>query len=187
MQLVMLDLIQSHIIGWTCYQKLKPVTIQTQCPMRVIMAHIYCDNVCLVCLPLLSWLYKLARSKVTSLFFLVDRSVIKFNAKAFIDPVGYFEEEESPKAIRRYIKQLFDETHDFQMHKGTSAAMHRNVATVTALTSYLDRIVWASGSAKFKDYTRRFVRRFVGTYNGVLRVFPGAPLPTNFDHVTRPW
>ena len=119
--------------------------------------------------------------------FLLDRSVIKLSANAFVDPAGYFEEEENPTAIRRYMKQLHDEIHNFQIHKDKAAAIRRNVPTTATVTSYLDRIVWGSGSTKFKHYSTRFVRRFVATYTGVLRMFPGAPLPTNFDHVTRPW
>ena len=111
--------------------------------------------------------------------------MLKLNAKAFVDPAGYFEEEERPSAIRRYLKQLYDESHNFQMYKGKG--LHKNIPSIALLTSNLDRIVWNSGSAKFKEYTTKFVRRFVGTYDGVLRIFPGAPLPTNFDHVTRPW
>ena len=36
----------------------------------------------------------------------LDRSVIQLSAKAFKDPSGYFEEEDSPGAVRRYSKQL---------------------------------------------------------------------------------
>lgn len=36
----------------------------------------------------------------------LDRSVIQLSAKAFRDPSGYFEEEDSLSAVRRYSKQL---------------------------------------------------------------------------------
>ena len=38
--------------------------------------------------------------------FSLDRSVIQLSAKAFRDPSGYFEDEESLSAVRRYAKQL---------------------------------------------------------------------------------
>ncbi|XP_068758556.1 VWFA and cache domain-containing protein 1-like [Montipora capricornis] len=116
-----------------------------------------------------------------------DRSAVKLSAKAFVDPAEYFEEQDRLEAVRLYSKQLLGETQSVRIREGEVYAMKQNMPIVAILTSYFDRMVWGSGSAKFKRYTARFVRRFVGTYNGVLRVFPAAPLPTNFDHLTRPW
>lgn len=116
-----------------------------------------------------------------------DRSAVKFSAKAFVNPAEYFEEDERLEAVRLYSKQLFEETQSGGNHEGQKRPIHRNMPMVAILTSYFDRMVWGAGSQKFKGYTIRFVRRYVGTYSGVLRVFPPAPLPTTFDHVTRPW
>ena len=40
--------------------------------------------------------------------FFLDRSVIQLSAKAFRDPSGYFEDDESPTAVRSYAKQLLN-------------------------------------------------------------------------------
>ncbi|XP_074608634.1 VWFA and cache domain-containing protein 1-like isoform X2 [Acropora palmata] len=117
----------------------------------------------------------------------LDRSAVKFSAKAFVNPADYFAEQERLEAVRLYSKQLFQETRPGGTHDGQEPPIDRNMPIVAILTSYFDRMVWGSGSEKFKRFTTRFVRRYVGTYSGVLRVFPAAPLPTTFDHTTRPW
>lgn len=116
-----------------------------------------------------------------------DRSAVKFSAKAFVNPADYFEEQERLEAVRLYSKQLFQETRPGGTQDSQEPPIDRNMPIVAILTSYFDRMVWGSGSEKFKRFTTRFVRRYVGTYSGVLRVFPAAPLPTTFDHTTRPW
>lgn len=109
---------------------------------------------------------------------LLDRSVIKFSTRALQDPSKYLEKEDSPEVVREYVEELIGR---FRHSEHSEAFTEEALVTVT-LTSLMDE-TWFNQN----EYLTRFVRRYIGTYNGVLRLFPGAPLPTNFDHVSRPW
>lgn len=110
-----------------------------------------------------------------------DRSVVKFSAKAFIDPANYLEVAENATAVREYVRELRSFLY---LHKAGDKFDVNQIMTAV-LTSRVDE-AWLSRENQDK-YLRKFVRRYIGTYNGVLRLFPGAPLPPNFDHTTRSW
>ena len=107
--------------------------------------------------------------------------MIKFSAKAFGDPSGYLEAADSADAIREYINEIKDTVY----HAVDSDVFPLDSIITTMLTSLVDE-TWLSRDNQ-KQYLKKFVRRYIGTYNGVLRMFPGAPLPANFDHTSRPW
>ena len=112
---------------------------------------------------------------------LLDRSVIKFSTRALQKPSKYLEDEDSPKAVKEYVRELMG-----RFHRAEETKIFNEEAIVTALlTSAVDK-TWLE-SENHMNHLTRFVRRYIGTYNGVLRLFPGAPLPTNFDHASRPW
>ena len=113
--------------------------------------------------------------------FALDRSVVKFSTKALQNPSKYLEDEDSAKAVKEYLEQLRGRAH----HSEESEVFTEDAVVTAMLTSFMDE-TWFSSVNK-KESLRKFVRRYIGTYNGVLRLFPGAPLPTNFDHVSRPW
>ena len=113
--------------------------------------------------------------------FLLDRSVIKFSSKALEDPAKYLEVEESAQAIKEYVEQLIGRAHFSE----ESEVFDEDAVVTAILTSLMDE-TWFT-AVNQRDYLRKFVRRYIGTYNGVLRLFPGAPLPTKFDHISRPW
>lgn len=115
------------------------------------------------------------------LVFSLDRSVIKFSTKAFEDPPGYLDAEESAKAIKHYSEQMKGRAYQSE----ESDVFSEDAVVSAMLTSLVDE-TWFS-AVNQKEYLRKFVRRYIGTYNGVLRLFPGAPLPSNFDHISRPW
>ena len=114
-------------------------------------------------------------------FFSSDRSVVKFSAMAFIDPANYIEVAENATAVREYVRELRSFLY---LHKAGDKFDVNKIMTAV-LTSRADE-AWLSRENQDK-YLRKFVRRYIGTYNGVLRLFPGAPLPPNFDHTTRSW
>ena len=107
--------------------------------------------------------------------------MIKFSTKAFEDPSAYLEAEDSAKAIKEYVEQMIGRA----FHSEDSEVFAEDAVVTAMLTSLLDE-TWFT-AVNQKEYLRKFVRRYIGTYNGVLRLFPGAPLPTNFDHISRPW
>ena len=114
-------------------------------------------------------------------FFISDRSVIKFTAKAFKEPANYLEAADNATAVRDYVREL----HSFLYLHKAGDKFDVNPIMTAVLTSLLDE-TWLS--RRNQDINlRKFVRRYIGTYNGVLRMFPGAPLPPNFDHTTRSW
>lgn len=113
--------------------------------------------------------------------FPLDRSVIKFSKKALQDPSKYLEVEDNPKAVKEYVEQLIGRVR----HSEESEVFTEEALVTALLTSLMDE-TWLKPDNR-KEHLTRFVRRYIGTYNGVLRLFPGAPLPTNFDHTSRPW
>ena len=111
----------------------------------------------------------------------LDRSVIKFSPKALGNPSKYLEDEESAKAVKEYAGQLIGRAY----YSEESEVFNEDAVVTAILTSLMDE-TWFTRLNQ-EEYFKRFVRRYIGTYNGVLRLFPGAPLPTNFDHISRPW
>lgn len=107
--------------------------------------------------------------------------MIKFSVKAFEDPPAFLEGEENAKAIKHYVNQMRGRAY----HSEESSAFSDEAVVTAMLTSLVDETWFATVNKK--EFLRKFVRRYIGTYNGVLRMFPGAPLPTNFDHISRPW
>ena len=112
---------------------------------------------------------------------LLDRSVIKFSTRALEDPSKYLEDEDNPKAVKEYVEELIGRV----FHSETNAIFDTTAIVTATLTSIMDQ-TWLD-SENQREHLTRFVRRYIGTYNGVLRLFPGAPLPTNFYHVSRSW
>lgn len=124
------------------------------------------------------------RSKLQRISFFVsriDRSVIKFSTKALQNPAKYLEVEESSQAVKEYVKQLKGRAHFSEQNE----VFDEDTVVTALLTSVMDE-TWFT-AVNQREHLAKFVRRYIGTYNGVLRLFPGAPLPTNFDHISRPW
>ena len=107
--------------------------------------------------------------------------MIKFSSKAFKDASKYLEDEESAKAVEVYVGEMIGRAR----YSEESEVFTEDAVQTAILTSLIDE-TWLNRVHQ-KESLRKFVRRYIGTYNGVLRLFPGAPLPTNFDHIFRPW
>ncbi|XP_048585856.1 VWFA and cache domain-containing protein 1 [Nematostella vectensis] len=105
-----------------------------------------------------------------------DKAVVKFSAKAFLNPPEYLDVEENPTLIEKYMN------HANQGHQETMflPGIVQTAKLSKGLVNY-----WIHG--EHKQYLSQIPRRFFGSANGVLRFFPGEPLPRNYDHCSRHW
>ncbi|EDO26777.1 predicted protein, partial [Nematostella vectensis] len=104
------------------------------------------------------------------------KAVVKFSAKAFLNPPEYLDVEENPTLIEKYMN------HANQGHQETMflPGIVQTAKLSKGLVNY-----WIHG--EHKQYLSQIPRRFFGSANGVLRFFPGEPLPRNYDHCSRHW
>ncbi|KAK3737749.1 hypothetical protein QZH41_017207, partial [Actinostola sp. cb2023] len=104
------------------------------------------------------------------------KSVVQFSAKAFRTPSEYLDVDEKPANITQYLNYI---------NHGKGPNMFQSgIAGTARMVGFLDRLWIHTG---YQEYFTQIPRRFFGTFNGVLRFFPGEPLPSTYDHSNRHW
>ncbi|XP_031568656.1 VWFA and cache domain-containing protein 1-like [Actinia tenebrosa] len=104
-----------------------------------------------------------------------DKSTIKFSPRAFNDPSEYLDSEETPSKITSYMNDLIHK------HRKTFPS---GIAETAKIGVSLEKL-WVH--SHHKKCLAQIPRRFFGTINGVLKFFPGEPLPQSYDHSNRHW
>ncbi|XP_033726771.1 VWFA and cache domain-containing protein 1-like [Pecten maximus] len=104
-----------------------------------------------------------------------DFSVVMLTPGAFKDPVNYLNTYETRQMIENYESFL----------RGTTSlnpGLRDSVINTVTLT-YQAEQMWKTN----QQQEELVVWRYIGTTDGVMRLYPGAQLPKNYDHTRRPW
>ncbi|XP_069121602.1 VWFA and cache domain-containing protein 1-like isoform X2 [Argopecten irradians] len=104
-----------------------------------------------------------------------DFSIAMLTPGAFRDPVKYINTEETTSIIQSYESFLRGST-------TVNPGFKDSVLDSVALT-YQAETIWKRST----DQAELVVWRYIGTTDGVMRLYPGAQLPKNYDHTRRPW
>lgn len=104
-----------------------------------------------------------------------DKSAVKFSPKAFSDPSEYLDSDETSTKINTYIKEL---------QAKHSKTFLPGIAETAKIGVSLEKL-WVH--SHHKKCLAQIPRRFFGTISGVLKFFPGEPLPQSYDHSNRHW
>ncbi|XP_006816303.1 VWFA and cache domain-containing protein 1-like, partial [Saccoglossus kowalevskii] len=108
-----------------------------------------------------------------------DHSTVKFSPDAFRDPKYYISNEEDINIVQLYTQYMNDITGHIP-----SDLFKESVRAAVVATAITEEI-WKNAS---QYDSRQFITAyFIGTDNGVFRIFPGQQLGNSYDHATRPW
>ncbi|KAJ7370742.1 hypothetical protein OS493_030162 [Desmophyllum pertusum] len=111
----------------------------------------------------------------------IDRSVIKFSAKAFVDSSGYLEADDSKKAIQGYVDQMKGIVYRYQQ----SDVFTKDTVITAMLTSMADD-TWFS-TVNQKKYLRKFCASLHRNLQWCLARVSRSTSTNEFDHISRPW
>ncbi|XP_063407199.1 VWFA and cache domain-containing protein 1-like [Mytilus trossulus] len=105
-----------------------------------------------------------------------DKSVVMLTPGAFLEPFNYLDVEETKAMITKY--------EDFLTGKNVLNNPGLKESILNSVSStYPAESIWKSS----RELSEFVVWRYIGTADGVMRLYPGVELPKNYDHTRRAW
>ncbi|XP_053377482.1 VWFA and cache domain-containing protein 1-like isoform X2 [Mercenaria mercenaria] len=104
-----------------------------------------------------------------------DKSAVMITAGGFINPSLYLETEETDHETEKYTNFITGKT---GQNPGFKPSI---INSVTA--SYKAEEIWRNNP----EAGKMVIWRYIGTTDGVMRMYPAVQLPKNYDHTRRPW
>ncbi|XP_021351428.1 VWFA and cache domain-containing protein 1-like isoform X1 [Mizuhopecten yessoensis] len=104
-----------------------------------------------------------------------DYSITMLTPGAFKDPINYLNTEETKAIVTVYENFLRGTT-------TTNPGLKDSVTNSVTLT-YQAEQMWKAN----QEQEQLVLWRYIGTTDGIMRLYPGAQLPKNYDHTRRPW
>ncbi|XP_006817010.2 VWFA and cache domain-containing protein 1-like, partial [Saccoglossus kowalevskii] len=108
-----------------------------------------------------------------------DHSTVKFSPNAFIEPKKYASGKETSALVEHYTEYMNDVTEII-----TSNVLKENIRDTVVATAKIEDIWKEASRSEANQYIAAY---FMGTDNGVFRLYPGERLDVHYDHTTRPW
>ncbi|XP_078487608.1 VWFA and cache domain-containing protein 1-like [Ciona intestinalis] len=108
-----------------------------------------------------------------------DQSSVMLSPRAYQHPSQYLSKSETAADVTS-LK-------NYMLGTGPNTANVKNsIRNVVYATSKLEQL-WTEISGASQELQREILWRYIGTKEGVFRMYPGTELPKNFDPVVRPW
>uniref|UniRef100_A0ABM0MXQ2 VWFA and cache domain-containing protein 1-like n=1 Tax=Saccoglossus kowalevskii TaxID=10224 RepID=A0ABM0MXQ2_SACKO len=107
-----------------------------------------------------------------------EQSAVKFGPEAFLDPAQYLEIEEQEYIVNSYSNYMNDNTGTAVNH------FFKDGIKDTVVGTHVVDDIWVNDVSGIELYT---LLRYIGTYDGVFRMYPGVKLKKKYDPTTRPW
>ncbi|XP_071141369.1 VWFA and cache domain-containing protein 1-like isoform X1 [Mytilus edulis] len=105
-----------------------------------------------------------------------DKSVVMLTPGAFLEPFNYLDVDETKAMITKY--------EDFLTGKNVLNNPGLKESILNSVSStYPAESIWKSS----EELSEFVVWRYIGTADGVMRLYPGVELPKNYDHTRRAW
>ncbi|VDI58540.1 Hypothetical predicted protein [Mytilus galloprovincialis] len=105
-----------------------------------------------------------------------DKSVVMLTPGAFLEPFDYLDVDETKAMITKYEDFLTGK--NVQNNPGLKESILNSVSSTYPVES-----IWKSS----RELSEFVVWRYIGTADGVMRLYPGVELPKNYDHTRRAW
>ncbi|CAC5388604.1 unnamed protein product [Mytilus coruscus] len=105
-----------------------------------------------------------------------DKSVVMLTPGAFLEPFNYLDVDETKVMISKY--------EDFLTGKNVLNNPGLKESILNSVSStYPAENIWRTS----RELSEFVVWRYIGTADGVMRLYPGVELPKNYDHTRRAW